>query len=123
MEFDGVQWTKVQFNSISPGPKISHSMGFHDQMKMTLLHGGDESGITWGWHGTKWIKIADNGPVGGLIAFGYDPERNVMIAFGGSGPENSLFSETWELDQATWRKISDNGRWKLIDGMLRKIEQ
>jgi hypothetical protein len=129
-EFDGAQWLRV-----TPVQKISGrvwpGMVYHDKMKMVLMHGGkatmsdgrfDFSDETWGWDGKTWSLVATKGPKALLIALGYDPVRDVVVAFGGSG-NTTMSADLWELKDGTWKKIQDNGTWEWKENKYVKIEK
>jgi hypothetical protein len=128
-EFDGTKWERIV-----PVQKISGrvwaSMVYNDKLKMVLMHGGksnssdgrfDFSNETWGWDGKTWTLVATNGPTGLLMALGYDPKRDVVVAFGGSG-DTTMSAHLWELHNGTWKKISENGTWEWKNDKYVKIE-
>jgi hypothetical protein len=121
-EFDGTKWSKI-IQENNPGKKIWHSMIYDENRKTVLLHGGDSSGMTWSWNGKEWKVVAQNGPMGLLIALGYDANRKTVVAYGGGGENNTLLSELWELQSQKWTRVSENGRWQWIEGKLKKLEQ
>jgi hypothetical protein len=52
---------------------------------------------TWEWDGALWRQIQDMGPsrrTGAAMA--YDVNRNRMVLFGGFGPNEARYSDTWE---------------------------
>ncbi len=135
-EFDGSSWIQIP---ASIGPRSGHSMVYDDDLKMVVLHGGqgykivdksiDTSGRqwtylddTWGWDGSRWIKIADGGPATFLGSLGYDPLRKVVVAYGGAGLNNTMTSALWELKAGKWNKVSDNGRWEWVKDRFEKIK-
>ena len=114
-EFDGKNWQHVQpSDTAGPGPRIWNSLVYSDDLKMVVVHGGlaPKNEDTWGWNGKDWTKIATGGPIGKLIALGYDPKRKTILAYGGSDSEGLVTSALWELYAGKWKKISDNGKWK-----------
>jgi hypothetical protein len=129
-EFDGDKWDKI-----IPARKISGrvwpSFVYHEKLKMVLMHGGkavgedgkfDFSDETWGWDGKDWKLVASNGPRALLIALGYDPKREVVVAFGGSG-SSTMCADLWELKSGVWKKIQDNGVWEWKDDKYVKVEK
>jgi hypothetical protein len=65
---------------------------------------------TWEWDGDVWHKVIPTGDLpdrrfhAGLV---YDPEREVVVLFGGQSCEldNPFFDDTWEYDGTTWSLI------------------
>jgi hypothetical protein len=121
-EFDGQRWEKISTKE-SPGQRLRHNMVYDEDTGMTVLHGGDEKGTTWAWDGKVWKKIAEGGPVGDLQALGYDPVRKSIFVFGGSGPDDMITSDVWELKNQIWRKISGNGKWKWMGDHYERISK
>jgi hypothetical protein len=119
-EFDGKRWQQIK-PATTPGEKIRHSLVYDEEHKLTLMHGGDDTGTTWGYDGKEWKKVAERGPIADLIALGYDPVRKVVVAFGGSGPQSTLTSALWELKDFQWKKIADNGTWKWVNNQLIRL--
>lgn len=122
-EFDGRKWVKKL--PLQPiGPRAWNTLAYHDSLKMVVMQGGktitqtdagetwSSPSDTWGWNGKTWVKIAENGPSATLPALGYDPLRQVLVAFGGSGENGTIRSDLWEMQGREWKKISDNGVWK-----------
>jgi hypothetical protein len=53
---------------------------------------------------------------------GYDPQRKVLVAYGGAGPDNDVHADVWELHQNQWKRIMDNGIWKWNGKALEKVQ-
>jgi hypothetical protein len=120
-EFDGQRWKKMTTIE-NPGKRIGLNMVYDEDRKMTVLHGADDAGTTWAWNGSVWKKIAEGGPAVVLPALGYDPTRKKIVAFGGSGKNNTITSALWELDEkGVWKKISDNGTWQWVDKGFKQV--
>lgn len=121
--WDGLWWSVVD----SFGPPAAGQFGFaYDSDRKTIvLHGGlgppwenpTRYGDTWEWNGT-WRRIEGEGPgVRDHHAMAYDPERRVIVLFGGSRttandagePASSLLGDTWTWDGATWRHLDVAG--------------
>jgi hypothetical protein len=64
---------------------------------------------TWTWEGGAWTKVAVTGPSARIHhAMAFDPDRNVVVLFGGlSG--GSVVGDTWEWDGAAWHRVAVSG--------------
>lgn len=102
-EFDGQRWEKIPVGDI--GITTGQNMVYCDHLRMTVVNGYTG---TFGWDGKKMIKLADAGPSGANTALGYDPERKVIVAYGGFGDNRSISSALWELKGNKWEKILEN---------------
>ena len=117
-EFDGNKWLQIPVADI--GMTTGMQMVFSGVLKMIVVHG---SSGTWAWNGKIMTKIASGGPTESNIALAYDPTREVIVAYGGIGGDNTLSSALWELTNGQWKKISDNGTWKnLGNGRYERIQ-
>jgi hypothetical protein len=129
-EFDGTEWKRINANA--PGPRAWHAMAYDRDRKTVVLHGGvtfmgganerEYATDTWAWDGRAWKKVASGGPASILPALGYDENRKVLVLFGGSGDDNTMFSALWELHATKWSKIADGGTWKWTDNEYRKMD-
>ncbi|MFI5156718.1 MAG: hypothetical protein ACHQEM_11055, partial [Chitinophagales bacterium] len=139
-EFDGSYWKKIE--TTGPGPRGRSVMLYDPELKQVILYGGDAGkikvdksvnpegeiwdvrGDTWAWDGTKWTKIAEGGPGRMLPALGFDPERKVLVLYGGGGASTEDYADTWEFQNSHWERIINGGIWKWDDNkkMLMRIE-
>jgi N-acetylneuraminic acid mutarotase len=116
-EFDGKNWTQIP-TTISPGARGHLSMVYDPISKRVLLYGGDAGmtakGDVWAWDGKKWEQLSDNGPQRILPAIEFDPDKNKLYVFGGSGGEGFqyIYSDLWEWDGKKWTKLSDGEVYK-----------
>lgn len=64
-EFDGIDWTEVRAVG-GPGPRASAGATYDSKRGLVVVFGGMSAngmrGDTWGWDGTAWRKLADEGP-------------------------------------------------------------
>lgn len=76
--------------------------------------GGEMSGTTWEWSGTRWQRVATKGPgarAGHALVF--DPVRRRCLLFGGRG-DGGFHDDTWAWDGTVWRELDVEGpspRW------------
>ena len=61
----------------------------------------------WAWDGEDWERLSDDGPPATVVTgFGWDPDRDVLVRYGGIPlPEQTCITETWEWDMTEWRQI------------------
>jgi hypothetical protein len=61
----------------------------------------------WAWDGEVWELLSDDGPPAHVVTgFGWDPDRNVLVRYGGIPlPEQTCSTETWEWDMTEWRQV------------------
>lgn len=109
-EYDGRTW--VIRSTLSLGAAADVSMGFHAAIGKVVRWGGyPYDWFTWTWDGVAWDEyLASDGPFDGPELFqgsaaAYDPDRKVLISFGGKYTDTFYLSDTWELPEA--------GRWVL----------
>ncbi len=109
--WDGLQW-RVADSLTGPGGLDHHAMAYDSRRQRVVMFGGsrprvrDQPGLsassdTWEWDGSKWERVATDGPPpisAGRMA--YDAARGVMVLFGGDRARN----ETWTWDGARWRE-------------------
>lgn len=117
--WDGVNWTGL--DSAGPGNRLHAGLAYDARRDRLVLHGGlsrpatpgDEPGRygdTWEWSADGWRRFAGSGPgVRDHTAMAYDPDREVVILFGGSGPDGSLLGDTWVWDGAEWSEAPGPG--------------
>ncbi len=100
-----------------PSARAGHDLVYDDALKMVLLVNGEDAAgepdgtpsKIWGWDGYQWkIVSADGPPVRSLGGVAYDPDRNMLVLYGGSTKTTS-YDETWEWDGSTWRKNDTEG--------------
>lgn len=83
---------------------------YHPQLQQLLLINcvSDPSRETplviWGWNGTQWQRVAEDGPPGRILgSSAYDEKRNMLVLYGGRPVELGRCSqETWEWDGQAW---------------------
>jgi hypothetical protein len=82
-----------------------------------ILFGGSDvvgttvRGDTWEYDGTAWTQLqpVTNPPARKSTQMTYDPSRNKVVLFGGTGSSGEYFHDLWELDVtasgATWTQV------------------
>lgn len=121
-EWNGQKWVE-RFITAGPLPRSSYSMVFDTTRQHTVMFGG-KSGTnylndTWvydgGPNGGTWSQIntPNSPPTRVLAGAAYDPLRDRVIIFGGTGLDSTLtafpFLDTWEFDGTTWTQVASNG--------------
>ncbi|MBN1484674.1 MAG: hypothetical protein JXA37_08125 [Chloroflexia bacterium] len=112
-EYDGEDWRRLQPRQ-APSKRVGHSMAYDEHDQVTLLFGGyghDEQSVlgdTWQYDGRNWQKLdlAPQPPPRAEAAMAYDPERQVVVLFGGYGQDGRLLDDTWEYDGHSWRRVA-----------------
>jgi hypothetical protein len=100
-----------------PPPLASHVMTYHAKLQQVVMFGGSDpdrtpSGTLWGWDGSRWNVLSDDGPEARLhTAIAYDSRRDRLVLFGGIKDRETSFGDTWEWNGETWREVAtgDNG--------------
>ncbi|MGH2402734.1 MAG: hypothetical protein ACRDE6_08465, partial [Candidatus Limnocylindria bacterium] len=110
--WDGFAWEELAIGGEGPGPRSHH--GLTVTSTGLLLFGGATSAVTFGslvdetWLLTdgRWELLDAPGPSArGMPALGYDPDREVVVLYGGFGPDGEPLADTWEWD-GTWRCVT-----------------
>lgn len=115
--WDGRRWTR-RHPEHSPSPRTGAQMAYNAARQRTVLFGGSllhrgRSGAwllgdTWTWDGTDWQRQSSTSapsPRFGTVMT-YDPERRVVVLFGGYGRPNEFFYDTWTWDGSAWKQLS-----------------
>src|SRR6185436_10331437 len=107
-----------------PGPRIDHAAAIDPATRRLIVFGGSNAGSSLG---DVWLLSLDglsawqalpaggSGPVRSGMTASYDPERNVLVVFGGrSGTQ--AFADTWVLSHANgsggsavWSRLAPAG--------------
>jgi hypothetical protein len=122
-EWDGTIWTQVD----DTGPFAYNSLFrlvYDSTRAVTLLEGGSGPDVfpsappvgTWGWDGSVWTQLADQGPPQRILgALADDASRGRVVSFGGldapainTGPPYGT-RDTWEWDGSSWEQVLDFG--------------
>jgi hypothetical protein len=109
--WDGTAWAELAFLGVSARS--------HASMVVTpdglMLFGGATSTSTYAsltdetWLLThdRWSRLDGPAPSPrGMAAIGYDPERDVVVLYGGFGADAGALADTWQWD----------GEWRCVDG-------
>ena len=106
--WDGTNWTLLGAAGLSP--RVGSTMVTDTVANRLLLFGGElvpsfgRTNETYTWTGTAWALLTTSGtpPTARSYApLAFDPLRNRVVLFGGSGPASPL-GDTWELATAEW---------------------
>ena len=116
--WDGTNWSVL--DTLGPGDRGHFGFAYDAARDRLVLHGGftppaDRGsdpvprGDTWEWDGA-WRAVAEGGPgMRDHTAMAYDPERGVVVLFGGARPDQTLLADTWVWDGGTWREVEAEG--------------
>jgi len=121
--WDGLWWDTV--DSLGPPATMQFGMAYDAGRETLVLFGGlgaprenpTRYADTWEWNGA-WKRIDVEGPPArDHLAMAYDPERRVVVLFGGGHmqlnatgePEVTLFDDTWTWDGERWRRLDVTG--------------
>jgi hypothetical protein len=109
--WDGVAWRQLDL----AGPTARSHHGMAVSPDGLLVFGGATGSSTftsltnetWLLTDGRWQLQAAQAPSPrGLPALGYDPARDVMVLYGGFGPDGAPLSDLWEWDGA-WRCVAN----------------
>jgi hypothetical protein len=107
--WDGTTWTTLPLAS-PPTARFGAAIAYDEARHTVVIFGGQRAGSvilaeTWEWdtNTTSWVNRALAGPSARLYAsMTYDSIRHVCVLFGGLGPSNALYNDTWEYDGVAW---------------------
>jgi hypothetical protein len=102
-----------------PQARTGSAMAYDAQRRRGVMFGGKKadgsySDETWEWDGSDWIRqCTEKSPCAAMPsprsdhAMAYDPDRGVMVLFGGqfrscTGCDWEYRGDTWEWDGSTW---------------------
>jgi hypothetical protein len=95
--------------------RTGHALSFDPVRQRTLLFGGQlfsvsqsYMGDTWVWDGTNWTEFLPTQAPGprSYHAMAFDPQRQRVVLFGGSGPSYAILGDTWEWDGSAWIRFA-----------------
>lgn len=112
---DGGRWRVIVPDSQTHRQSAATAYDPHRGRFLTFggLVGGrafDTSGETWMYDGTRWDRVATDGPpamLGGAMA--YDARRRVFVLFGGLDTTGRKLGDTWEWHDARWTRVASTG--------------
>ncbi|MGH7566688.1 MAG: hypothetical protein ACREK2_07645 [Gemmatimonadota bacterium] len=117
--WDGIHWSVL--DTLGPGDRAHFGFAYDSSRDRLVQQGGFSfpaspdtepvrHGETWEWDGERWGLAAEDGPgVRDHTAMAYDPERKVVVLFGGSRPDQTLLGDTWSWDGASWSEMDAAG--------------
>jgi hypothetical protein len=117
-QFDQQDWTAVEppVDSGHP-PVLQRAAAVYDAARGEMVvygghSGGYSMGETWAWNGRRWRLLAAADPTNitapsrrEYATAAYDPDREVMVLFGGWLQNHDTYDETWEWDGIQWTQI------------------
>jgi len=105
-----------------PSARRFHSMAFDAGRNVVVMFGGSKGqdpeyylDDTWEWDGTTWANVSPTTGTAGTdwpsarrgSYMVYDPDRAVVVLFGGEFDYNSIYyNDVWEWDGTTWTDVS-----------------
>ncbi|MBN2575859.1 MAG: hypothetical protein JXP73_14930, partial [Deltaproteobacteria bacterium] len=98
-----------------PSERSNHAMAYNPSTGKTYVFGGYENmkgqalDDLWEWNGSTWalVPTKQRPPARGDAGLAYDPARESLILFGGSGYwGSSVYNDTWEWSQSRgWTQL------------------
>ncbi len=111
---EGETWE--QLDLAGPGTRSHFGMAYDTNADALYMYGGAETSSsfasltdeTWRLTGGAWLLLStDNSPgVRGSAALAYDPEREVLVLYGGFNGDGVEFADTWEFDGDGWSCVA-----------------
>ncbi len=110
------RWQAWLASEERPSGRVGHATAYDAARAVTVVFGGlNASGglaDTWEWDGSGWRDRTPADPASSpsarRSAMAYDPERGVVVLFGGSDDQNHVYvDDTWEWDGLTWTRRCD----------------
>jgi hypothetical protein len=107
MVWNGTSWAAVAGTAptlltdfaLTTGPSMVYRYGGYDPV--ASLYVSD----LWGWDGTNWQLLSNQGPVDGPgAAICYDWVRGELLLFGGVDNANNAMAETWVWNGTAWQQ-------------------
>lgn len=107
-EWDDTRWREIK--TATPLARAEACMTYDRGRQRLVLFGGYRIvegkmlrlGDTWEWDGKIWQQMSTSGPLArNGAAMTYDPIRQQVLLFGGSGASG----ETWKWDGKNWQEI------------------
>lgn len=112
--WDGATWALRVPGGTLPGVRWNAALAYDPIGRRLVLFGGwsgsGSYGDTWSWDSASgnWTQLSPNPPTPPArdhARLVYDPTREALVLFGGSGPGGYL-SDTWELRGSAWNKCT-----------------
>ena len=118
----------------SPSPRrVPGAMAYDSARGVTVLFGGfDLAGggtisDTWEWNGSNWTQRSAGGggdPAARYVAqmvYDANPNRGVVVLFGGFDGSSTVFGDTWEWDGSQWAQRSPSTSPRLCAASAERI--
>jgi N-acetylneuraminic acid mutarotase len=106
-EFNGTSWSNRTPTSGNPNSRYAQAMAFDQGRGVTVMFGGYNAASptgafndTWEWDGSVWTQRfpANSPPARDLASMTYDPNRGLIVLFGGAPGLN----DEWTWDGTNW---------------------
>jgi hypothetical protein len=112
--WDGRRWTRQGAPGAQPPTRAGGRMAFDTARGQAVLMGGYvygpngfPLGDTWLWNGAEWTEYTGPGPTArSHHSMAYDPERDVIVLYGGYGGGTTILGDTWEWDGEGWTCVA-----------------
>ncbi len=113
--WSGTAWRRV--SGAGPSARKWAAATYDSRRQRIVLHGGRTGegqsgpslGDTWVWDGSRWSRVATDGPSGrDHHRLAYDAVRDRVVLFGGWDGQK-VVGDTWEWDGTEWVLIAAEG--------------
>lgn len=124
-EWDGQSWEQVADSG--PAARFPAGVGYDPVRQQVLIYGGHDVRTSedipffndsWVWDGASWQELPLTEPNPGIrvaTSFVFDPAREQILMFGGSGLEEFV-SDLWAWDGMEWTLIAEETGMPLRSG-------
>ena len=109
----GREWARSATGTPRPGGRADADLAFHPEAGGVVLFGGvtakggfpDDTWVFDRKRGWRRIETADAPPGRIGHALAYDPNRGVVVLYGGFAGDRS-FTDVWEFDGTSWTDVT-----------------
>lgn len=114
LELKNNEWQPLE----SPARPVAEGGFVYDNRRNRFIAFGGANGRnhsygdTWEYAGGRWKQIVPDGAgpeARQAFAMVYDTARDRVVLYGGMSPTGTAFSDTWEFDGRSWKKIDVSG--------------
>ena len=110
------KWFRIS-PEFSPPPMEGHNMVFEESQGVCLLYGwfswSRENPPMFQYNGSNWTQIDPSGdwPIArSSFGMAYDPEREIVVVFGGFQGGFDYLGDTWEWDGTQWTEMNPSNK-------------